>query len=62
MNNRGVRRSALTKNTLEREARSEATRAQRLGARASSNIESAPPSERALTIREKIVRWLEEKL
>ncbi len=62
MSNRGVRRSVLTKNTVEAQARAEAARAQRLGARASSEIESASPSERALTIREKIVRWLEEKL
>ena len=62
MNNRGVRRSALPKSTIERQARVEASRAQRLGARATSNIELPLPSERALTIREKIARWLEQKL
>jgi hypothetical protein len=62
MNNRGVRRSAPPKSTIERQARAEATLAQRLGTRSSPNIDSASPSERALTIREKIVRWLEEKL
>ena len=62
MSDRGARRSAPPKTTtIERQARAEAARAQRLGARA-SNIESASPSERALTIREKIARWLEEKL
>lgn len=62
MNNRGVRRSAQPKSTSERQARVEAARAQRLGARSSSSTGAASPSERALTIREKIVRWLEEKL
>ena len=62
MNNRGVRRSAPPKSTIERQARVEAARAERLGARSSSNIDSASLPDRALTIREKIVRWLEEKL
>jgi hypothetical protein len=62
MNNRGVRRSALPKSTIERQARVEAARAHRIDTRAASNIESPSPSERALTIRQKIARWLEQKL
>ena len=62
MNNRGARRSALLKSTIERQARAEAARAQRVAARTSSDGEPVSASQRALTIREKIIRWLEEKL
>lgn len=62
MSNRGLRRSPVQQKTIEEEARAEAIRAIKLGFRAAINSERAPSPKRGLSIREKIARWLEEKL
>lgn len=62
MSKRGLRRSTVQRKTIEEQTRAEAIRALKLGLRASVSSETTPRPERGLSIREKIVRWLDEKL
>jgi len=62
MSNRGPRRSPPEVPTTQTQTRAERARALALGRRATSHRPSNAKPDRLLTIREKIIRWLDEKL